>query len=187
MSAFSGDPHSSYPLADQLPAVYAEDPLARLFATGLDVVFGPLLTVLDCLEAYFTPALAPQDFLDWLGRWVGAELAGDEAEHITREIVTSAVTLHRRRGTALGVRAAVRLVTGVTPEITESGGSSWSARPLGSYPGSRRPELRVTVRVPTPDTINHTRLTAVVAAARPAHMPFTVVVAGPDPEEVRAE
>ncbi|MBO0515756.1 phage tail protein, partial [Streptomyces beijiangensis] len=61
---------SAHPLGEQLPAVYADDDFAMRFVAGLDTVLAPLFTVLDCLEAYFTPALAPEDFLDWLTEWV---------------------------------------------------------------------------------------------------------------------
>jgi phage tail-like protein len=172
------DPRSPYPLAEQMPAIYQEDFFGLRFASGFDVVIGPLMILLDCLEAYFSPWLAPEDFLDWLGQWIGAELDGDEPLAIRREAIASAVTMHRRRGTAFGLATAVRLAIGVTPEITESGGSAWSARPLGAFPGSRDPDLLVTVRVADPSTINRARLEAVVAAASPAHMPFAIEVIG---------
>lgn len=178
MRANVNDPRSPNPLADQLPAVYQEDSFGLRFASGFDVVLGPLMIVLDCLDAYFSPWLAPEDFLDWLGRWIGAELDGDEPLEIRREAIASAVTMHRRRGTAFGLATAVRLAIGVTPEIIESGGSAWSARPLGPFPGNREPDLRVVVRVPDPNTINRVRLEAVVAAASPAHMPYAIDVIG---------
>jgi phage tail-like protein len=178
------DPRSPYPLADQLPAIYQEDFFGLRFASGFDVVLGPVLILLDCLEAYFSPWLAPEDFLDWLGQWIGAELDGDEPVLIRREAIASAVTMHRRRGTATGLATAVRLAIGVTPEITESGGSSWSARPLGPFPGSAEPQLRVTVRVPDPSTVNLARLEAAVAGASPAHMPFAIEVIGTNGNDV---
>jgi phage tail-like protein len=176
MRANVNDPRSPHPLADELPAVYQEDSFSLRFASGLDVVLGPLMIVLDCLEAYFSPWLAPEDFLDWLGQWIGAELDGDEPLLIRREAIATAVTMHRRRGTAAGLATAVRLAIGVTPEITETGGSAWSARPLGPFPGSPEPELRVIVRVPDPNTVNRARLEASVAAASPAHMPYVIEV-----------
>jgi phage tail-like protein len=185
MTAPAAEPRSPRPLAEQLPAIYVEDFFAQLFATGLDVMFGPQLTVLDCLDAYFTPAVTSVDLLDWLGRWVGAELDGDEPVAIRREAIALAVTLHRRRGTAAGVAAAVRLATGVTPEIIESGGAAWSARPLGPFPGTTEPGLLVRVRVPDSALVNRSRLNAVVAAAAPAHLPYTVEVVGIGRDGVR--
>ncbi|MFE7118792.1 phage tail protein [Streptomyces sp. NPDC057654] len=166
-----------YPLGDQLPGIYAEDDFALRFVEGLDVVLAPLFNVLDCLEAYFMPALAPDDFIDWLTTWVGAELDGTEPLALRRHAVATAVSLHRVRGTCQGLSDAVRLAFGVTPEITESGGATWSARPLGAFPGTPEAFLKVTLYVPDPAAVDAHRLHAIVSAARPAHLPFTAEVA----------
>ncbi|MER5711392.1 MULTISPECIES: phage tail protein [unclassified Streptomyces] len=165
-----------YPLGAALPAVYAEDDFGQRFVSGLDVVLAPLFTVLDSLEAYFSPALAPADFVDYLATWVGAELDGTEPLPLRRHAVASAVALHRVRGTRQGLAAAVRLAFGVPPEITESGGASWSGRPLGPFPGTPEAGLHVVLRVADPAAVDPHRLRAVVGAARPAHLPFTVSV-----------
>ncbi|WP_426362258.1 phage tail protein [Streptomyces sp. E-08] len=165
-----------YPLGAVLPAVYAEDDFGQRFMSGLDVVLAPLFNVLDSLEAYFSPALAPADFVDYLATWVGAELDGSEPLPLRRHAVATAVALHRVRGTRQGLAAAVRLAFGMAPEITESGGASWSARPLGPFPGVPVAGLHVVLRVDDPSAVDPHRLRAVVAAARPAHLPFTVAV-----------
>ncbi len=201
---------SSAPLGVMLPAVFADDDLAQRFVAGLDEVLAPLHNVLDCLDAYFTPSLAPADFTRWLGSWVGAETEGPttagsadetvgrdlpeaaltapstghpqdtEATVALRAAVTAAVRLHRIRGTRRGLSEAVRLAFGVEPEITESGAAAWDARPLGPVPGERRPHLHVTVTLPEPDPAAEHRLERLVAAARPAHMPYTVHVTTPE-------
>ncbi|MEU5897052.1 MULTISPECIES: phage tail protein [Streptomyces] len=174
---------SAHPIGDQLPAVFADDDFILRFVSGLDVVLAPVFAVLDSLEAYFTPALTPADFLDWLTDWVGTELDGTEPLATRRQAVASAVDLHRVRGTRRGLSAAVELAFGVRPEISESGGAAWSARPLGAFPGTPRPALHVTLRVHDPASVDTHRLRAVVAAARPAHLPFTAeVTATPFPE-----
>ena len=178
---------SSAPLGSMLPAVFAEDELAQSFVAGLDEVIAPILNVLDCLDAYFSPALAPLDFTAWVGSWIGAETSGQVGEYGSdaerarsaaqlRAAVAAAVHLHRIRGTRQGLAEAVELAFGVQPEITESGGAAWDARPLGPVPGGRRPELHVTVRLAAPGPADRHRLDALVAAARPAHMPYTVQV-----------
>lgn len=167
---------SSLPLGTMLPAVFADDDLAQRFVGGLDDVIAPVLNVLDCLDTYFDPALAPADFTAWLGTWVGAETDGTEPEARLRAAVIAAAGLHRVRGTAHGLREAVRLAFGVEPEIAESGGAEWNARPLGPFPGAPRPHLRVTVRLPDPAPADTHRLDRLVAAARPAHMPYSVEV-----------
>ncbi|MFI1678494.1 MULTISPECIES: phage tail protein [unclassified Streptomyces] len=174
---------SAHPIGDQLPAVFADDDFILRFVSGLDVVLAPVFAVLDSLEAYFTPSLTPSDFLDWLTDWVGTELDGTEPLATRRHAVASAVDLHRVRGTRRGLAAAVELAFGVRPEIAESGGAAWSARPLGPFPGAPRPALHVTLRVHDPASVDAHRLRAVVAAARPAHLPFTAeVTATPFPE-----
>ncbi|MEV7281575.1 phage tail protein [Streptomyces sp. NPDC093111] len=165
-----------YPLGDALPAVYAEDDFGRRFVSGLDVVLAPLFNVLDSLEAYFSPALAPADFVDYLATWVGAELDGSEPLETRRRAVAAAVALHRVRGTRRGLVAAVRLAFGTAPEVVESGGAHFSVRPLGPFPGTPVPGLHVTLRVADPGAVDPYRLRAVVAAARPAHLPFTTTV-----------
>ena len=126
---------SSAPIGAMLPAVFADDDLAHRFVGGLDDVLAPFLNVLDCLDTYFRPSLAPLDFVTWLGDWVGAEIDGTEPADRLRAAVAAAARLHRIRGTRQGLAEAVRLAFGVEPEITESGAADWSARPLGPVPG----------------------------------------------------
>lgn len=167
---------SPFPIADQLPSVYAEDEMASRFTAGLDDLLAPLLSVLDCLPAYFNPEIAPEDFVAMLGRWVGAELSGDEPSGILRRVVGGAAAAHRLRGTAQGVSAIIRLAFGIEPEVIESGGAIWSPRPLGPFPGETQPRLLVRLRVPDPAAIDHVRIENLVAAVRPAHIPCVVEI-----------
>ena len=174
---------SSAPIGMMLPAVFAEDDLAQRFVAGLDEVVAPIHSVLDCLDTYFRPSLAPLDFVQWLGGWVGAETDGGEPEALLRAAVAAAAHLHRIRGTRRGLSEAVRLAFGVEPEITESGGASWSAHPLGPFPGTPHPHLPVHLRLPAHTPADPHRLDTLVAAARPAHMPYTVQVTATAPAE----
>ncbi|MFJ4838060.1 phage tail protein [Streptomyces sp. NPDC088746] len=167
---------SSTPISTMLPAVFAEDDLAQRFVGGLDDVLAPILNVLDCVDAYFDPALTPVDFAQWLSTWVGAETDGTEPEPRLRAAVAAAARLHRVRGTRRGLSEAVQLAFGIEPEISESGGATWNARPIGPIPGKPRPHLHVTIALPDPTPADTHRLDALVAAARPAHMPYTVTV-----------
>jgi phage tail-like protein len=172
---------SSMPLGMMLPAVFADDDLAQRFVAGLDEVLAPILNVLDCSDTYYRPSLAPLDFVRWLGSWVGAETDGGEPEPLLRAAVAAAARLHRIRGTRRGLSEAIRLAFGVEPEISESGAADWSARPLGPIPGEPRPRLHVVLRLPHPTAADRHRLETLVAAARPAHMPYTVQVIDAEP------
>ncbi|WP_305783842.1 phage tail protein [Symbioplanes lichenis] len=166
------------PLGRRLPAVYAADDLAQRLTEGFDTVLAPVHATLDNLWAYFTPSVAPDDFVDWLGEWVGAAAGRDWPAAQRRHAVVNAVAGHRIRGTVPGLRAALRDTFGVEAEIEESGGTSWSATPGGRLPG--RPDAHLRVRIPSADVTPGLadRVREFVEANRPAHVPCTVEVAG---------
>ncbi|HWS34195.1 MAG TPA: phage tail protein [Actinoplanes sp.] len=168
------------PLGRRLPAVYAGDDLAQRLTGGFDDVLAPVHATLDNLWAYFTPGLAPGDFVDWLGEWVGAAAGRDWPLEQRRSAVANAVAAHRTRGTAAGLRTAIHDTFGVEAEIEESGGSTWSATPGGPLPGSPQPRLTVRVRLPEPSPSTATRIREFVEANRPAHVPCTIEVS-PEP------
>ncbi|KXK60166.1 phage tail protein [Micromonospora rosaria] len=168
------------PLGRRLPGVYADDDLAQRLTSAYDQVIAPVQATLDNLWAYFDPALAPPDFVDWLGTWVAAGGSRDRPEDERRRLVGDAVSRHRVRGTAAGIAEEVRLATGVTPEILESGGTIWSATPGAELPGSAEPALTVRVRVPEPTAALTEQIRAVIEANRPAHVPYTVEVLAAD-------
>ncbi|GAA1214625.1 phage tail protein [Kitasatospora nipponensis] len=163
-----------HPLGERLPGPYADDDFTGRFVAAFDEVLAPVFCVLDCLDAYWNPALAPEDFLDWLAHWVAADL-GDQPPAARRAAVASATDRHRLRGTARGLAEQVRAVLGGDPQVSESGGAAWSAEPGGPLPGSPQPWLRLRVRLSSTDRATVTRLLApLVEANRPAHVPWTV-------------
>ncbi|GAA2898091.1 tail protein [Actinoplanes cyaneus] len=161
------------PLGRRLPAVYAGDDLAQRLTGGFDQVLAPVHATLDNLWAYLTPTLAPDDFVSWLGGWVGATVRPDQPADQRRAAVVNAVGTHRLRGTAAGLRAEIRDVFGIEAEVVESGGTSWSATPGSALPGSPEPDLLVRVRAAEPLA---TRVREFVEANRPAHVPCRVEV-----------
>jgi phage tail-like protein len=167
---------SAHPLGELLPGVYLEDSLAQRFTEGLDTVLAPAFVTLDCLDAYLDPLLTPSDFLPWLASWVDIELDETWPEGRQRALVAAAARLHRDRGTHRGLVEYVELLTGGEVELVESGGTEWSAEPGATPPGTTTPSLQVIVRVSDPNSVNQTRLERMVRNARPAHLPYQVVV-----------
>jgi phage tail-like protein len=167
---------SPHPLGGFLPALYQEDEFAQAFTGGLDGVLAPIFNSLDNFEAYLDPRVAPEDFLDWLGTWMG--LVVDETWPLERRraFVAEASALYRRRGTPKGMAAHVKLFTGGEVEILERGGTAWSAQSGGKLPGSAGFDMLVRVRVDDPAQVDRTRLDALVAAAKPAHLAHRVEV-----------
>ena len=98
---------SPHPLGAGLPAVYQdEDPFVMRMTRAFDELLAPVIATLDNLSAYFDPALAPEDFVDWLAEWVGMELDDNWPVELRRAVVASATDLLGRRGTAAATTAA---------------------------------------------------------------------------------
>lgn len=167
---------SPYPLGAALPALYQEDGLAQRFTAALDEILAPVFCTLDNLDAYFDPRLAPDDFVAWLAGWVGLAVDDNWPLERQRALIAEAANLYRWQGTARGLAAHVALYTGTTPEIVDSGGSSWSTASGGDLPGMREPRITVRIRVDKESDLDTNRIDAIVAAAKPAHVPHEIEV-----------
>ena len=132
--------------------------------------------MLDCFPAYLDPALAPEDFLEWIGSWVGA--TPDETWPLERRraFVASATELFRMRGTAAGLAAHVAIFTGGEVEIAEPGAAGWSRDAGAVIPAGSSPDLFIRVRVKDPKAVPAARLEALVGASKPAHVPHRVEI-----------
>ena len=167
---------SPHPLGPTLPAIYHDDDFAQRFLSALDDVLAPIFSTLDNFATYLDPDLTPDDFLDWLATWVGIGLDDTWDEARRREVVARAVELYRMRGTAAGLAAQVGIQTGGDVEIIENGGTAWSVDAGGELPGSPEPLVVVRVAVDDPKSVDAGRVEALVAAAKPAHVPHRVEV-----------
>ncbi|MDQ3953142.1 MAG: phage tail protein [Actinomycetota bacterium] len=167
---------SPHPLGSLLPALYHEDSLAQRFTAGLDDVLAPVLCVLDCLDAYVDPALAPPDFVAWIASWLDVERDDDVPMERCRVVVRDVADAYRMHGTARGIAAAVRALAGVDPEIHESGGVSWSRSPAADTPVAAAPSIRVVV--PADSAVDLRAVERTVAGAKPAHVAHRVEIAG---------
>jgi phage tail-like protein len=165
-----------HPIGDRLPAIYLDDGFTLRFTSALDEVLAPVIAVLDGFADYLDPALAPEDFLEWLTGWVALEVDERWTAEQRRRLVSSAVDVHRWRGTARGLAAQVRLLTGGEVEVVDSGGCVAANRPAQPLPGRPAAHVLVRVRVPDPAAIDRPSLTAAVEEIVPAHVAVTVEV-----------
>jgi phage tail-like protein len=159
-----------YPIGGLLPAVLQEDRVAMQWTDGLDDVLAAPISTLDCLAAYTDPLLAPDDFVRWLGQWVGAVLDENWPLERQRATVANSVRLYRMRGTAEGLRALIEVVTGGEVELAETGGIRVSLAPNSAPPGE--PVARVSVRVTLPPgaSVDAAALEELIIAEKPAHV-----------------
>jgi phage tail-like protein len=167
---------SPRPLIASLPGLYQEDEIAAALTAAFDDVFAPIVSTIDNLPAYLDPALTPDDFLDWLGGWVG--LLPDETWPIERRraLVAVASQVYRRRGTSAGLAMHLRLLTAGEVEVTDSGGASWANKPGSAAPGDGSYSVSVRVKPHKKETLDAARLDAIVAAAKPAHLSHTLQI-----------
>jgi phage tail-like protein len=168
-----------FPMGARLPGLYQDDDFIQRFTSAFDEALAPAVAALDNMAAYIDPAVAPADFVEWLSSWVGVSLDENWPLERRRDLVARAAGLYRRRGTAGALAEQVALYAGGVPEVVETGGVAWSAEPGGPLPGAAEARLTVRVAVPDPSAVDLRRLEAIVAEAKPAHIPATVeVVAG---------
>jgi phage tail-like protein len=169
---------TTHPLAEALPSLFQEDDFTCRLMAAFDEVLAPVVSSLDCLDAYLDPSLAPPDFLEWLAGWVGMALDANWPEDRRRYLVRQASELYRLRGTARGLAEQVAVYTGSLPEVVEGGGVRWSSAPGGPLPGTGEQRIVVRVRPGEAGGSDPARLDAIVAAAKPAHLEHVVEVVG---------
>ncbi len=168
-----------HPLGSALPALYQEDAFAQGMMSAFDEALAPIFSTLDNLAMYFDPWLAPDDFVEWLGTWLGLTLDEGWPVERRRALVAQAHELYRVRGTAAGLKAHVELFTGGSVEVIDTGGAVASVTAQSSFPGSPNFAVLVRVQIEDPDRVNIGRLNALVAAAKPAHVTHRIEVIRP--------
>jgi phage tail-like protein len=167
---------SPHPIADTLPAMLREDAFARELCGAVDEVLAPVLLSLDGYAAHLDPALAPDDVLPWLARWVGLDVDPGASPVRHRAELQAAVGVNAARGTRRGIELALNAALGLPVAVTDSGGSRWSARPGSALPGEPEPSVVVTIQVPVGRQVDPHRVDTLLRGAVPAHLRRTVVL-----------
>jgi phage tail-like protein len=167
---------SSAPVGAVLPGILQEDPLLLQLCGMLDDLVAPVVAALDCFDAYLDPALAPADFLPWLGALLGAS-----SERLD---IASATADHAQCGTVGVLRRHAAYAAGVDlaqVTVIDPGGVSWSQAPghATSLPPGTEP-IRVVVQVAADEAARVDELAATTRVAlerwRPAYLPLEVEV-----------
>ncbi|MFF4739479.1 phage tail protein [Streptomyces sp. NPDC001262] len=160
-----------------LPTVYGRDTVAQAFAAAIGETLAPVEERVDGLDAVLDPWRAPPAFLDWLIAITDARVEPGWDEIRRRKAIDLAPRLAAYRGTPYGLRLEAREILGWTDDmlVIDDPGLVFTDDDLP--PGAGR-MLTVTLTAP-PDTDQRaleSRLTRLVAAHCPAHLPFKVVV-----------
>src|SRR5919202_1911744 len=112
------------PWIQYLPGIYQDadeenaDFLQRFLLISAHLTSG-IEERLEYLHEFFDPRLPPAAFLQWLASWLAMPLLEGWDEEKRREIIQRVPELYRLRGTARGLKLALRLFAGVEAEIHE--------------------------------------------------------------------
>lgn len=161
-----------------LPGLYQDDGFTQRFVSGLDPLLATVVLVLDSLEAYVDPRLAPADFVDWLASWVGEDVRGIGSLERRRGLVHESTTQVGWYGTVAGLSRLITLHTGLVPEITDSGGAVATERADTEAPGVSTFELVVRLAVDDPATFDPAPVERIVRMAKPAHVVHRIELVG---------
>ncbi len=109
--------------ARHLPAIYQTrtedlDGLQR-FLGLFESFFVDAESEIGDLERLFDPETAPSEWLDWLAGWLALDIDQNWSDDKKREAISEAWDRHRWRGTARGLRSALRLYAGLDALIEE--------------------------------------------------------------------
>lgn len=166
------------PIVTQLPGIYQDGLFIRGFTAGLDEVLAPVVATLDCLHAYLDPAVAPGDFVAWLGSWVGVALEEDWPLERRRRFVAAAADLYARRGTIHALADEVAIYSGGIATVSDPGAVYTSRTPTTSKQRAARRQadrtVQVTVDVPAGGGVNWAGLQELIRDAVPAHLPVGI-------------
>ena len=167
---------SARPMATSLPAVFQDDDFTQRWLSAFDQVVAPIETVIDCFPAYLDADLAPDDFVAWIGSWLGADFDVELPDPQRRALVRSLVDLYARRGTVGGIRELVELQLPARCEVIEGGGAQASSAPGAPLPGSDAGAFVVRIAATAGPLSDHQRRRAamMVEASRPAHLPVVI-------------
>ncbi len=105
------------------PAIYREDPIKRRFLEKFLALFESHFDDTEreirSLCSLFDSGAAPVRFLEWLAGWLALDLDERWSEDKKRQAIAQAFELYGRRGTAEGLREALRFFAGVDALIEE--------------------------------------------------------------------
>ena len=102
-----------------LPSIYQENDFLRNFLMIFQHIMNETSITLDNLDNLFRPMETSSRFLPMLASWFGVNYDLLGKEETARKVLQYAIPLYRYRGTKIGLKLLLYLVSGVVPEIIE--------------------------------------------------------------------
>ena len=151
-------PQSRYTQDLPLP-FHGNDFLARMLLI-YETLWEPLEQRQDQIALFFDPRTCPAALLPWLARWVGLDTDLSWGEGRLRQLLLAAPELCRTRGTSVGLERAIRILTGLAPQI--------EADPQQPF------LIRVRVAATKGQAVDRALLEQVIVFHKPAHVGYTI-------------
>lgn len=108
-----------------LPPVLANDLGTSTLARSVDTMLAPVIEVLDDLDAYIEPGLAPEDWVDWLIDWPGLPVSDRMSADTKRAMLQKTGQIGGHLGTAQGVVELLSAATRGSVAVRDNGGVAW--------------------------------------------------------------
>jgi phage tail-like protein len=163
-------------LIEQLPRVMQEDPFLRGFVGITQEIASSLRDEIEKIDYFLDTELAPEEFVRWIGGWLGLAVepvAVDpaERERRVRGVVEAAGELFLRRGTRAGLEGMLHAITGEPARVSDSGGVFRT----GQAPANQK---HVVVRIRSNGGVADQSLLRLVQQEMPVDVTFDLLIAG---------
>ena len=184
-----------------LPEIFQQDEFLGRFLMLFESFWKPIENQIRQGSLYYSPGLTPEEFLPWLGTWVG--IYWDEFLPAERQrlLLLKAVTLFQKRGTKSSLEEYLRIYTDGDLEIIEHRANNlalgkntrlgnWVALGKSNYPHTFTVKLKIRrdkFDYPSdkdPKKIEEylkKNLEALIKAQKPAHTAYTLQLSFEDP------
>lgn len=169
---------SSNPIR-HLPSNFQNNSFLTNFLMIFQHIFNEHALVLDNMHELFRPMECPSFFLPVIADWFGVHLDTLGNEDEVRKFLQYAIPLYRFRGTVIGLRTHLYIVSGIVPEILE-GEAPYSSMEISENSDvdvnlfdSNMIEDIFTVYFPVPDNYfdenSKKRLSLIIQQEKPVH------------------
>lgn len=169
---------SSNPIR-HLPSNFQSNSFLANFLMIFQHIFNEHALVLDNMHELFRPMECPSFFLPVIADWFGVHLDTLGNEDEVRKFLQYAIPLYRFRGTVIGLRTHLYIVSGIVPEILE-GEAPYSSMEISENSDvdvnlfdSNMIEDIFTVYFPVPDNYfdenSKKRLSLIIQQEKPVH------------------
>jgi phage tail-like protein len=150
----------------------AEDDFLVRFLSIFQEISNTVLHQVDNLPHVFDPAVAPDDMVRFMGRWLACNWVDSSLPDPTqRDIVRRYSQLLQWRGTRRGLQQLLELISGQPAMVTDSGGVYLEDESPGNAP-------HVRLEVASEGWASDDDLLDIVRSELPASLTFELIVAG---------